>query len=187
MASNFMARIRAVSVLPDTDGSVKQVSGSEIQINNESVPELDLSYFFNENFALETILGTATHSVSAKKVSSTTVDLGSVTLLPATIMAQFHFKGPFCKPYLGVGLNYTAYFGEQTTGSYKDISYDSKLGYALQFGADYEISKDFFINLDIKKYFMSTDVTVTPYSGSNLTAEVDINPLLLGFGIGHRF
>ena len=75
---NSMVRVRALSVTPDVSDNI----GGNIAINNESVPEIDFSYFFNQNFALELILATATHDVNLNGTGS----LGSVSLLPPTFL-----------------------------------------------------------------------------------------------------
>ena len=72
----------------------------------------------------------------------------------------------------------------------KDIKYDNALGYAAQVGFDLMLDDTFFINVDVKRLFLSTDVTVDASNlatGLSIPAEVDINPWLWGFGVGMRF
>ena len=48
----------------------------------------------------------------------------------------------------------------------------------------------FFINFDAKRLFLSTDVTVDASNlapGLSIPAEVDINPWLVGVGVGMKF
>lgn len=44
--------MRMIDIMPDEDGTPPTVS-SLVQINAESVPEIDFTYFFNDSFALE--------------------------------------------------------------------------------------------------------------------------------------
>lgn len=174
---NSMVRVRALSVTPDVADNI----GGNIAINNESVPEIDFSYFFTQNFALELILATATHDVNLNGTGS----LGSVSLLPPTLLAQYHMEFGDFKPYVGAGINYTIFYGE-VPGDMASTKYDDSFGYALQLGTDIKVAQNLYLNLDVKKIFLQTDATVDTGSGV-VNAEVDIDPLLVGIGIGFRF
>ena len=58
----------------------------------------------------------------------------------------------------------------------------------MQFGIDFDISNRWFINIDAKYLFLSTDVEVDATSalGAVVNAEVDINPFIAGIGIGFK-
>ncbi|MBN8086385.1 OmpW family protein, partial [Vibrio vulnificus] len=75
--------------------------------------------------------------------------------------------GEVFKPYVGAGVNYTIFYNEKS-GAAKDIKYDNKFGWGYQFGFDIDLSDKFFINVDFKKLFLKTDVTV---DASNLLME----------------
>ena len=185
MSSDMMVRMRAINVMPDESGS-PTVVGGDVQLNNASVPEIDFTYFFNKNFALELILATTTHKASATKTALNNLDLGDVSLLPPTLTAQYHFEMGKFKPYVGAGLNYTIFYGADP-GIAKSVRYENSLGYALQLGGDYQIGDNLYLNLDIKKIYLSTDVHVSTYANGSVDAEVDINPLIVGLGLGFRF
>lgn len=183
-AGDMMVRMRALSVMPDESGTPSTVGG-DVKLNNTSVPEIDFSYFFNEHFALELILATTTHKASAVGTSLGNLDLGDVSLLPPTLLAQYHHDFGNFKPYIGAGLNYTMFYGADP-GVAKSVRYDNSMGYAFQVGADYKIAERVYLNFDIKKLYVSTDVTVNTTSGK-VKADVDIDPLIVGMGIGYRF
>lgn len=186
IASHWMVRMRAINIMPDEKGTPTTVGG-DIQVNSESVPEVDLSYFFSENFAVEVIAATATHKVKTHaSASNTNHDLGDVSLLPPTVLAQYHFQFGKVKPYVGAGLNYTFFYGDDS-GSHKAIDYSNSFGWALQLGADVELGNDLFLNFDLKRIAIQTDVKVDLYAGGSVSADVDINPVIAGIGIGHRF
>ena len=71
--AGWMVRGRMLWVVPDADSNDL---GADFAISNEVVPELDISYFFNRNLAVELILGTTKHAVSDPD------SLGDVWLLP---------------------------------------------------------------------------------------------------------
>jgi outer membrane protein len=187
----WQVRLRAVGVAPDESASIG-IIGGDVAISNALIPELDITYFFTENFAAELILGTAKHDVQAINTAAGDVNLGSVWLLPPTLTAQYHFytsdKKVF-KPYIGAGVNYTLFYNVKS-GDVADVSYDNALGYAAQLGFDLMLDETFFINVDVKRLFLSTDVSVDASNlapGLIIPAEVDINPWLVGVGVGMKF
>lgn len=181
----WLVRVRAISVMPDESATITPIGG-DVDIENQIVPELDISYFLNENFALELILATTPHDVEAVGTSVGDVDLGDVWLLPPTLTAQYHFnpRGDF-RPYVGAGINYTIFYNEDE-GAVTSIDYDDSIGFALQAGVDVPINDTYFFNLDVKKVFINTDVTIDA-GGVAVAADVDIDPWVIGVGVGRRF
>jgi outer membrane protein len=187
----WKVRLRGVSVVPNESAEIG-VIGGDVDISNAFIPELDFTYYFTKNFAAELILGTAKHDVSAIETVAGDVNLGSVYLLPPTLMAQYHFytsPDKIFQPYVGVGVNYTLFYNVES-GAVADVSYDNALGYGFQIGFDLMLNDKFFINMDAKRLFLNTDVTV---DATNLApdliipAKVDIDPYLIGFGVGMNF
>lgn len=189
-AQNWQVRLRGVAVQPNEKSEVSAIGG-DVNISNSFIPELDFTYFFNKNFAAELILGTTKHDVVDEKSALGDVDLGSVWLLPPTLTLQYHFyPTKTLKPYLGAGLNYTIFYGVKS-GAVKDVKYDNALGFALQGGVDYMLNDKYFLNFDLKKLFLKTDVDVDASNAvpgaTSVPAEVNIDPLLIGFGVGMKF
>ena len=52
---------------------------------------------------------------------------------------------------------------------------------------DVPISDDYFLNFDVKKIFLNTDVTVNAGDAGVVGADVDLDPLIIGIGVGRRF
>ena len=72
------------------------------------------------------------------------------------------------------------------------IEYDASVGFALQAGVDIDLDGEpggWAFNADVKKIWINPDVTVDFSSalGASLDAEVDIDPLVVGLGLGYRF
>ncbi|MFM2408916.1 MAG: hypothetical protein RL358_1658 [Pseudomonadota bacterium] len=108
--------------------------------------------------------------------------LGTVGVLPPTLTVQYHFMpDATIRPYAGAGLNYTRFYGVNLAPG-MDVSKNS-VGAALQAGVDFQVNKDFFINVDVKKIFMKTDVSS---NGAYLTT-LTINPVVIGLGVGMKF
>jgi outer membrane protein len=90
-------------------------------------------------------------------------------------------------PYVGAGINYTRFTNVKFTPGVvaalaPTLSNDST-GFAVQVGADYAISKNTYLNFDVKKVQIKT--TVNSFGAKAGTLKVD--PWLVGIGIGWRF
>jgi len=188
----WQARFRVITVVPNESATIEAIGG-DVEISTAVMPELDFTYFFNDNWSAELILGTTKHD--ANTISSdlspidgpvdADVDLGSVWLLPPTLTLQYHFATEGFRPYLGAGLNYTIFYGVDE-GDVVDVEYDNAVGFAFQGGFDYDLNEKWFLNLDVKQILLSTDVKVDA-GAAVVGADVDINPLIIGFGVGMKF
>lgn len=184
-AGDLMLRLRGIGVIPDESSSVKPIGG-KVDAENVYVPEIDLTYFFTDNIAVEVIAATTSHDVKDKNSTLGNVNLGSVDLLPPTVTLQYHFmpKKRF-SPYVGAGLNYTFFYNEDAPGgAVTSIDYENGFGYALQAGLDYNIDGNWYLNADVKKLWLNTDVKI---NGGAITADVDLDPWIVGVGVGYKF
>jgi outer membrane protein len=182
---DWLVRGRLIDVMPNESASIDTIGG-DVSISNQVVPELDITYFVQNNWAFELILGVTPHDVTAVGTSLGDVDLGSVTLLPPTLTLQYHFNPEGqVRPYLGAGLNYTHFFNQDLPGGspLASINYDDSFGLAAQAGVDFAMQNEWFFNVDVKYIDIQTDVTIN----GAINAAVDINPWVVGVGFGRRF
>jgi outer membrane protein len=211
-AGDWVIRARAVNVSPNEDSKLgKTVNqnvapgamspGAELHVSDKVIPELDISYYFTKNIAAELILAVGTrHNVNIQGDALATVGnqgLGSVNLLPPTLTAQWHFNpDQMIDPYVGAGINYTIMLDRNLkvgsgplAGSKIKIDSDS-WGPALQAGVDVNLGDGWLINADIKYVWLDTDVKLkNPLAGNAWTKidSLDINPWVVGVGIGKKF
>ncbi len=183
---DWLVRTRLIFIEPndDADGTLDAVKA---QVENDVTVEVDASYFFTDNWAIEGILATAAQEVTADLGGGRT-SLGSVFHAPATVLGQYHFVSDGkVKPYVGAGLNYTIFYSED--GTLDDLDLDSgSFGLAGQLGIDVKIGEDKVFNFDLKYIEIETDVD-DPNSiltGGSL-GTVEVNPLVIGVGFGIRF
>jgi outer membrane protein len=184
-AGDWLVRVRGIGVLPDESSSVTPIGG-EVDLSNEFVPEVDLSYFVTDNIAFELIAATARHDVSDNGSTLGDVDLGEVSHLPPTLTLQYHFmpKQRF-SPYVGAGLNYTIFYNADAPGgAVTSVHYDNGWGYALQAGFDVAVAENWSVNVDVKKLFIDTSVAI---NGGAVNASVDLDPWVVGLGVGYKF
>ena len=186
--SPWMIRGRALAVIPQEKASLiiggAPIVGGKVDISNSVVPELDISYFFTKNIAVELILGVTPHNVKGAGVLAG-ARIGSAWLLPPTLTLQYHFTdfGAF-KPYVGVGVNYTVFFNEKAKGGFASFDLKDSFGLALQGGFDYMIDQHWGINVDVKKIFLEPKVKV---NNGLISGKVKIDPWLIGAGVTYKF
>lgn len=186
--SAWLVRLRGLGVLPDVSSSPINIIGGEVtKASNQVVPELDFSYFITPNVAAELILATSRHSVNATNTALGTVDLGKVSVLPPTLTLQYHLDlSSQFKPYVGAGINYTYFYHVNNGPVATNIDYGSSVGPALQLGTDFTINDNWSFNIDVKKIWIKSNVTVyTP--NATLGTRVHIDPWVVGLGLGYRF
>lgn len=169
----WMVRLRAAHI----NSSNTDATGNGLTVNNRTVPELDVSYFFNRHVALELMM----MAPQEHTLYSQGVRLGTLEQAPPTLLLQYHFEAPGFRPYVGLGLNYTQFSAVRVPGFELD---KSSFGAALQVGVDIPVARNLYLNLDLKKLYMGTDVYQT--NGLNLGA-FKIDPVLFGLGLGLRF
>ena len=172
LADNWMMRVRAINIAPDVSSSV-----AGLDVSSEWTPEVDFTYFVTPNIGVELILATQRHEVTLGSTS-----LGKLSHLPPTLLLQYHFQPtPSIKPYVGAGVNYTRFYNVDLAPG---LSVDkNSFGGALQAGVDIAVTKNGYINLDVKKIWIDTDVK----SGGVKLTNLDINPVVWGIGYGFRF
>lgn len=177
-AGDVLVRVRALGVVPQEDSSLS--IGGNVKVDNSIVPEIDATYFFTPNIAAELIAAVTPHNVK----TNGGIDAGSSWLLPPTVTLQYHFNNlTWAKPYIGAGVNYTVFFNEDA-GALRHVEYDNSFGAALQAGIDIPLQDSWYFNIDVKKLFIDTKASFSP---SGVQANVDIDPWLIGVGIGYRF
>ena len=185
--SPWQIRVRALGVIPNDSGSVNGVAGSDLKYTNSVTPELDISYFFTENWAAELILGTTSSKISGAG-SLAGVNVGKTWILPPTVTLQYHFTdfGAF-RPYVGAGLNYTFFYNESEKAGFRNLKVDNHVGAALQVGFDYMLDEHWGVNFDVKKIFLKTDWSADHQTLGPLSGKAKLDPWLIGAGVTYRF
>lgn len=177
----WLVRARIENLAPANKSD--QVGGTgasnRLSVSDKTIPELDISYFFTPNFALELVLTyPQRHTV---RLDGT--DIGSFKHIPPTLLAQYHFMpASQFDPYLGVGVNYTNISSVKLLNGAGGLEHSS-VGLALQAGVDYKIDQKWSVNFDVKKVQIRSDVFA---SGTKISA-VKVDPLMIGVGLGYRF
>lgn len=193
---DWLVRVRAINISPtDESGGISpDLLTSGLDPQSVIVPELDITYMATDTIGLELILATSPHKFEATGAIAALGDVAEAWLLPPTLLAQYHFPtGTKFRPYVGAGVNYTIAYHEKAEASLETalggqttVKAGNSFGWALQAGLDYEISDNWFLNLDVKYIDLGVDITLNT-GGVVRTVDVEINPIVFGVGFGYRF
>jgi outer membrane protein len=222
----FQIRLRATAIVPDGEfgifdkyGTVPAITGiatglpggqifnASARVSNSIIPEIDLSYYFTKNLAVETIAGYTRHSITATGPLAG-IPVGATNLLPISLLAQYHFTdfGAF-QPYVGVGVTWSVPYsytpgnswtplfsaiGFTGLASVRSLQIGTAVGIAGQIGFDYMITPNLGINFDLKRILAEPTAHAAIYNSllnQNIYVRVksNIDPWLASVGITLRF
>ena len=203
-------RLRGIVVAPNDDsglislhtgGVATSLTGSGVGVNNSFTPEVDITYMFQNNWGIEIIAALTNHDVALTGPGTVLTGLGlsddfdifDTYVLPPTVTLQYHFMPENkIRPYVGVGVNFTAFFGEDATDALEamigpvTVNTKNSWGWSAQIGADFEYKDNWFFNVDLKFIDINTTANLNTVVG-NLLVDVDIDPFVIGVGIGYKF
>ena len=154
-----------------------------VSVDAGTSASVTLSYMYTDNVSIELLAAYPFEHdidlVGGDKVADT-------KHLPPTLSLNYHFTTASAfKPYIGVGVNYTTFFSESTTGALAgtDLSLDDSWGLAGQIGMDYEVNDRWSVNLAARYIDIETDAKL---DGVPL-GTVEIDPWVFSVQAGYRF
>ena len=183
----FILAGRVTDVSPDASGRINTVAGAatglNVDVKADVMPTLGFTYFLNEHVAVEAILGTTKHVISAVGAGGTTA-VHDTWVLPPVVTLQYHFQPKArVSPYVGAGLNAMVFYSGKDRNGFS-VKVDNGIGYALQAGTDVALSGPWSLNADVKKVFFKTDASI---NGGALKSKVTLDPWVLSLGVARRF
>ncbi len=173
-----------------------EVDGTSVDVDDNTQLGITFTYMLSDNVGIGVLAATPfSHTVSAKGVLASDLDVLDVKHLPPTVSVQYFPMASDSKfqPYLGIGLNYTVFFDEKLTSDFKDVLGDGSaklkdsFGLAFELGCDYELSDNLVLNAAIWSIDIDTDATIKLDAGPKITTDVDIDPLVYMVGVGYKF
>src|SRR5690554_2593797 len=172
--------------------------GGEATLNNNTQLGLNFAYMLTDKVAVELLAATPfEHDVAIKGTGAVDGSLGKVKHLPPTLSAVYYplESSSVFQPYVGVDVNYTWFFDEETTASAEsntpsltNLKVKNSWGWAAQVGADYMLTENIMLNTQIRYIDIDTEATVDVAGGaSTAKVDVDIKPVVYMVGLGYKF
>ena len=174
---DWLVRAGASYVNPASDNS------DIVSVESASSFTINFTYMMTDVWAIE-VLAAYPFKHDIELLDGTKV--GSTKHLPPTVSLQYHFR-PTEKfqPYVGIGLNYTTFFSEKTTGPLEgtDLKLGDSWGLGGEIGFDVMFNDDWFFNANARYLDIETKARLD----GNSLGKVNIDPWVFGGHIGFRF
>ena len=173
---DFTVGIGVHQVNPKSDNGALAGGTLPLDIGSDVRPTITGEYFVRDALGIEVLAALPfEHDISIKGVGK----VGSTRHLPPTFSLQYHFNnGGKVSPFAGVGLNYTTFFRERTSGALAgtELSLDDSWGAALHAGVDFKVGERGAIRVDARWIDIDTTVKVNGVS----LGKAGIDPLAYG-------
>ena len=182
-AGDWTVGIGVHQVDPKSDNGKLAAGTLPLSIDSDAKPSVTFEYFVRDNLGIEVLAALPfKHEIAVKGVGK----VGETKHLPPTVSLQYHFNGDGkVSPLLGLGVNYTTFFSEDTTGALAGtkLKLDDSWGLAAHAGLDFNISEKSSVRVDVRWADIDTKVEV---DGAKLgTANID--PLVYGVAYVLKF
>ncbi|MDP1609132.1 MAG: OmpW family outer membrane protein [Chlamydiales bacterium] len=180
---DFFTRVRALYIWPnDSSGPLNAIPDSGVSIHPCWTGEFDIGYMFSKNLALALMLTTCQNTIVGTGLLGG-IDIGTTWLFPPALTLQWcFFYHDWLQPYLGLGANYTLFYGSHCSITETHMKLRHSWGPVAQGGLDIFFYKNWLFNLDVKYMAVSTDILLNGLLSGKVHLRVD--PWIFGAGIG---
>lgn len=211
-AADFSVNIGAIGVLPNDSSSslnvVESVAGlsagsTQAHVDDNVQLGLTLDYQFANGWGLELIAATPfSHEIQVQGSAIHGLEIGKTKHLPPTLMLQRHFQlTERVQPFMGLGVNYTVFFDEETSDQLADtltqlnvmsagdtlgLSLSDSWGAAAQVGVNVSLTERLGVHLAASKMKIDTHARVTLNGSSIQKVDVKIDPTVVMLGLRYN-
>ena len=170
-------------VAPKSDNGALAGGTLPVDVGASARPTVTFEYFLRDNLGIELLAALPfSHDVEIAGLGK----VGSTKHLPPVLSLQYHFaNGSALTPFAGIGVNYTGFFGESTTGALagSDLRLKASWGLAARLGVDFRLSERGALRFDVRWIDIDSDVILD----GNKIGTVNIDPWVVGAGYVLRF
>ncbi len=181
-AGEWTFGVGAHQVNPKSDNGSVAGGTLDVEVGSNVRPTITAEYFVRDNLGIEVLAAWPfEHDISIDGLGQ----VGSTKHLPPTVSLQYHFGEGTVKPFVGAGINYTLFSGEETEGALagSDLELDDSFGLALHAGIDFKIGEKGAIRIDARWIDIDTDAKL---NGADI-GTVNIDPLVYGAAYVFQF
>ncbi|MEQ8857511.1 MAG: OmpW family outer membrane protein [Pseudomonadales bacterium] len=161
----------------------KSDNGDIVEVADDTMITFSILHMVTANWGLE-LLGALPFEHDISLANGPRV--GSTKHLPPTFSVVYHpLPEAQFQPYLGLGVNVTLFFDEDTRGALagSDLDLDNSVGAAGVVGIDVALGDGWFLNADVRYMDIETDAQL---DGVELET-VRIDPWAFGLSVAYRF
>jgi outer membrane protein len=169
-------------VNPKSDNGSLAGNTLDVEVDDDIKPTITAEYFIRDNLGIEVLASWPfEHDIAIAGVGT----VGSTKQLPPTVSLQYHFDAGKVRPFVGVGVNYTMFFSEDSTGALEGsrLRLDDSWGLAAHAGLDFAIGERGAVRVDVRWMDIDTDVEL---DGADI-GTVQIDPLAYGIAYVFQF
>ena len=174
---DWIVRAGWTSVAPKSNNS------DIVSVRQAASLGVNLSYFVTDNLSVE-LLAAYPFEHNIQLIGGPTV--ATTEHLPPTVSVQYHFMPTNAfKPYVGAGVNYTAFFSTKTTGALEDsvLKLSDSWGFAGEVGVDIMLGENWLVNASARYIDIETKARL---DGESI-GTVAIDPFVYSLTAGYRF
>lgn len=161
--------------------------GADLSTFEHQTPTVQIGYMVTPNVAINATLGIPpTIDVYGGGTIGALPKLGRVTYGPMALTAQYHFlRSGWVRPYVGAGLSYMVVF-KSKDGAFQDLDCGNDLGWALEAGSDFMVTRRWGMFVDVKKAALRPKSTGT-FNGLPVEGKTRLDPWAFTGGVVFRF
>lgn len=182
-AGTFTVGVGAHQVQPKSDNGSVLGGAAKLEIGDNVQPTVTLEYFIRENLGIEVLAATPfKHDIDIKGIGK----VATTKHLPPTFSLQYHWNSQgTVSPFVGVGVNYTTFFSEKTTGPLRGakLKLEDSVGVAAHAGVDFILSERGALRVDARWIDIASDVKL---DGQKI-GKAQIDPFVYGLAYVFKF
>ncbi|WP_373186823.1 OmpW family protein [Halopseudomonas sp.] len=193
-AGDVIVRVGAAAVDPQESSGNVFVGGNNtgLEVGVDSSTQLGITgtFMLTDNIGLGLLAATPfSHDIELKGAYR----FASIKHLPPSLTLQYFpmAKTSAWQPYVGAGVNYTAFFSEDLSSNaenagFSSLELDDSWGYALEAGLDYKLTEQIYLNAAV--WYLDIETTANFRTGGTPSkVDVDIDPMVYMASIGYKF
>lgn len=177
-AGDLIFRAGIASLQPDETayGTLNTLNAGA---NNDEQLGLTLSYMLTDNVAFGVLAATP----FKHDITSNGSKIGETKLLPPTFSLEYFPASSESKwqPFVGVGLNYTTFFSEESTLG--NLELEDSTGASVEVGLDYKVSDKLIFNATVWKIDVDADANLN----GNSIGGIELDPYNYMISLGYIF
>ena len=178
------------------DLSAPSIPGTKIDVKDAGAPILTLTYMWTSDISFEFYAGLPyKHDVVGDGTIKGAGKIATIKQVSPTLFAQYRFleKESMVRPYVGLGVTYGYFYGEEGTGTLTALTnpggsptllvVDDAWGVSAELGATVKIDRNWFVDLAVIK----TQIKTKTHLSTGQSIDANLDPLSANIMIGYRF